>query len=327
MSGLLKSSALFRLRQAAFLVTFGLVTSGLLTSSLMGCGGSARPVDGGAPSDAGAPDSGPPVDAGSFDAGLSCGADNFAIPCNGGGFCPILSTCVSGNSCQCESDSVALTCGGQPCSLVSGGCNYPDWWCAPRTAGSCGPQNFTVACTDGDGGTFHCPTGASCLPGNACACPFSTEVPVDCSGAECIGGCSYPNWWCAPRAPGACGALNFTVPCPGPDGGEFFCPTNALCEPDACRCPDAFVDLSCQGAACLGNCTSPDWWCAPRDAGACGAQNFTVPCPDGDGGTFFCPTHAVCEVAGCGCGGAHPPVDCSGQPCDGGCAFPNWWCG
>lgn len=124
----------------------------------------------------------------------------------------------------------------------------------------------------------------------------------------------------------SCGAANFVVVCAS--GGT--CPTQSRCSsPGRCTCADDTVALDCSGQACgaVVNCLYPNWWCLPRTPGPCGARNFTVPCNDGDGGIYHCPTNGTCLTnRRCGCAAGHSAIDCSGQPCSGACSYPNWWC-
>jgi hypothetical protein len=70
-----------------------------------------------------------------------------------------------------------------------------------------------------------------------------------------------------------------------------------------------------------------NWWCAPREPGNCGAQNFSVACSEPDGSLFYCPTHAICKAGQlCICPVGYLTTDCSGNGCSGDCTYPNWWC-
>ncbi len=124
----------------------------------------------------------------------ACGLYNFETECPMvQGYCPSNSSCAANNSCKCDPGYVDLNCSGEPCKLV--GCQFPQWWCAPLVAGSCGAQNFTVTCSDGKGGTYSCPAQSSCGSDEKCSCDPGLTA-MDCAGQTCNGDCLYPNWWC-----------------------------------------------------------------------------------------------------------------------------------
>ncbi|MBS2026576.1 MAG: hypothetical protein JST54_01625 [Deltaproteobacteria bacterium] len=121
---------------------------------------------------------------------------------------------------------------------------------------------------------------------------------------------------------GSCGANNFTVTC----SGGATCPAHSTCVSGGCNCADGYYSASCEGVACTGQCTAPDYWCAPRQAGVCGAANFTVACPD-SAGTYYCPTHSSCGAnRSCTCDSGYPAKSCGGSACNNSCSYPDWWC-
>ena len=190
---------------------------------------------------------------------------------------------------------------------------------------SCGVDNFTVVCPLG-----KCPGNSTCKSDPfECVCDEGF-TSVTCDGGPCTDNdCEGKGWWCAPREAGACGVLNFTVPCG--DGGSY-CPSSTTCTAGTCSCVTDTVALSCEGLACStidGGCDghTGDWWCAPLQAGSCGPQNWTVHCATASGGTYRCPTNASCSVSGCLCDTPSLAEACDGNLCnDGGCSYPNWWC-
>ena len=200
------------------------------------------------------------------DAGV-CGQESFDVSCGGdAGACPPNSACVvlgGQPTCQCADAYVALDCGGMPCLLLDGGCASPGWWCAPRVAGPCGAQNFTVPC-GADAGSYDCATNEFCGPDVTCICPQGL-LALTCDGQDCSlvdGGCVYPGYNCEPRAPGTCGPLNFSVQCDDGDGGIYYCPSRGACHPPSgCDCAGGTQPVSCGGLACNGNCSYPNWWC------------------------------------------------------------------
>ncbi len=208
-----------------------------------------------------------------------------------------------------------------------------DAGCTPGDGGDCpfcGAGNFVVECPGLKGLAGTCPRNATCNANQTCSCNAG-YAEVSCDGGACSGNnCTSPGWWCAPVAPGGCGPLNFTVTCPRADGGSFTCPTHAICGSATCAgCEDGFVDESCDGISCQAMaCAASDWWCAPREAGACGPQNFTLACPDGDGGILgYCPTNGICQGRSCGCLSGYVQASCSNQPCAiGGCPEDEYWC-
>ncbi len=199
-------------------------------------------------------------------------------------------------------------------------------------ASVCGDRNFDVSC-GGDAGA--CPPNSGCVvlggqPTCACADGF---VALDCAGTPCLlldGGCASPNWWCAPRVPGPCGAQNFTVPC-GADAGSYDCATNEFCGPGVtCVCPEGMLALTCDGRDCSlvdGGCSYPGYDCEPRGPGPCGPLNFSIECQQPDGGIYFCPSHGACyPPSSCVCADGTQPVSCGGLTCNGNCTYPDWWC-
>ena len=126
-------------------------------------------------------------------------------------------------------------------------------------AGStCGAANFTVHCSDG---VTDCPTNSHCVDDYFCTCEPS-YVAKDCTGKACSPtvACNYPNWSCTGVGVSACGASNFTTPCPG--GG--FCPSHSSCVKSGvvCACDSGFVGSTCSGTSCdTVTCGYPDWWC------------------------------------------------------------------
>lgn len=140
----------------------------------------------------------------------------------------------------------------------SGGASSSSGGTASSGPAACG--TLTVSC-----GAYLCPPGSVCGAGSTCSCPDDT-LAVDCDGGACGASCVAPNWWCAPLAPGGCGALNFDVNCTG-DAGVYQCPSNGSCAAgDTCSCKPGYAAQTCKGAPC-GSCVYPNWWCAPADAG------------------------------------------------------------
>jgi len=268
-------------------------------------------------------------------------------------FVAALAACASGTSGPAPTvSSSAGTSGGRPASSAggaagggtsggsSGGASTGsgdagfDAGCTPGDGGDCpfcGAANFVVRCgIKGIGAT--CPRHSSCGPGDGCPCDEG-YVAVRCGdGGACTDSnpCQGSDWWCAPVEPGGCGALNFTVPCPDGGGGVTYCPTHASCGTAGCSgCQDGYVDESCGGEACEAQpCTYPEWWCAPRQAGPCGPQNFTVACTDGDGGVSgYCPTNGSCDGQTCGCPSGDVLANCADEPCGlGSCDEDEFWC-
>jgi hypothetical protein len=113
-----------------------------------------------------------------------------------------------------------------------------------------------------------------------------------------------------------CGASNFSVAC-----GPGTCPTHASCQANSCVCDPGYASLNCDGTSCSGaTCTSLGWWCVPA---ACGMANFTTMC----GGGSTCPAEAVCMPGNkCDCAAGAQGSSCTGQPCNGNCSYPNWYC-
>jgi hypothetical protein len=116
----------------------------------------------------------------------SCGTSNFVTTC-GGGMCPADAQCAGTNRCSCLEGTHAARCDGQPCP--SGGCAFPDYWCAV-----CGPRNETVPC-----GTTGCPSFSTCTASLSCMC-MAGYHPEHCDGSPCMGDCNGSNWWCVPGA-------------------------------------------------------------------------------------------------------------------------------
>ena len=118
-----------------------------------------------------------------------------------------------------------------------------------------------------------------------------------------------------------CGPAGFTVVCK--DGNT--CPANGVCGKDGtCTCDSEHLAVDCSGRKCHGDCIYPLWKCEPRKPGP---DNFTLECPRGDGGFFQCPNHGACLAnASCDCADGYVSVYPDGTPCNGKCAYPNWWC-
>jgi len=134
-------------------------------------------------------------------------------------------------------------------------------------------------------------------------------------GSACSGG-SAPD-----AGPAVCGASNFTA-CAGACANLSVCQVN-----NVCVCNADTVALDCSGQVCNGGCRAPNWWCVPRDAGACGPVNFTVPHTTADGGVGHCPTDGVYVSGGCECPTDFTELSCTGVPCNvSPCTYPNYWC-
>ncbi|MHB8419101.1 MAG: hypothetical protein ACYDCL_13575 [Myxococcales bacterium] len=258
-----------------------------------------------------------------------CGAGNFAVVCPLHlGTCPRDSVCA-GSACDCDEGFVGMHCGDAGECTSANPCSYPDWWCAPREPGPCGPQNFTVPCPDGRGGVAYFPTHGSCGSAGSFGGCASGYVDLSCSGEPCsVQACTAPDWWCAPLDAGACGAQNFTTPCPDGDGGTFYCPANGSCAAGGgCGCQDGYIDVTCAGEPCTETtCSYPGWWCTPGTL-ACGALNDTVWCTGAGGSLYRCPANGLCFFQGCACNPGYSAIGCDGVPCgDGGCGARSWWC-
>ncbi len=233
------------------------------------------------------------------------------------------------------------------------------------TTGTCGAPNFDLLCSGAGGAAnYNCPDHGTCAGSNACGCEDG-YLQLNCAGELCSGNCAYPDWWCAPRQAGACGAANFSVPCPDGTGGTFYCPSTSACGTNnSCSCAAGEIAVSCSGITCssANPCSYPDWWCTTQTAtgssttstggssssgsggtsggtlcplpqgttgaSSCGAQNFVTPCALPNGNTIYCPLNATCDPrGGCDCPLGFNTQDCSGNACSGsGCAYPNWWC-
>lgn len=240
--------------------------------------------------------------------------------CPGGGIGP---SSKGGSSLAAASGASSSTRSG---SSSGGSTSGADAGCTPGDGGNCpfcGADNFVVACPSG----LKCPRGAVCGDLGNCVCPAGYSQ-LDCDGGLCsrANPCSGTGWWCAPWEPGVCGPRDQTVLC----GGGSACPSNSTCAPGGqCDCGSAYSAVSCSGQSCNATTCEPDaWWCAPRQAGACGPANFTLSCADGG---YLCPTHGVClnNGASCSCGAGYVALDCAGNYCDAAnasCQTGDFWC-
>jgi hypothetical protein len=233
-----------------------------------------------------------------------------------------------GTSGYCAADG----CGGNSGNgTADGPCDSAgasDGTCAPDGAGG-------YACIQGGAATEGCDPNATrqtpatlCVVGDLCLIlsDAGPSCQKACQPAEGVSGCPSGTT-CVPFAgdptDGIClsGCTALTVAC-----GSGFCPVTSVCSgSDGCTCPSDTVALTCSGIPCGSSCSGA-WWCAPRQAGACGATNFDVPCGSDGGG--WCPSNGFCQNGGCVCNRGFEPVSCAGLPCtDGaGCSYPNWWC-
>ncbi len=167
-----------------------------------------------------------------------------------------------------------------------------------------------------------CPGGLTCEPGVGCTLPALDALcgpETDCSAAG--GACRLGI--CAPACGGGCavGRVCSSVvdgACLRDCAGGEACPQGLACTPlwyggkHGCLPP----------AQAPTACTAIELEPAP----VCGAEGFTVRCPNG---TTVCAAHSTCrEGGGCECAPGWVPWQCAtAQSCGStSCAYPNWWC-
>jgi hypothetical protein len=89
-------------------------------------------------------------------------------------------------------------------------------------------------------------------------------------------------------------------------GQNAFCPANAMCMGTSCQCAQGYVALDCSDNLCNGNCTAPNYWCAPANqvggsSGGSGGSGSSGGSGGGGGGGG-----SKCDAAGVGLNGPTP---------------------
>lgn len=262
------------------------------------------------------------------------------VPTNG------MATC-DGMNCGIRCDAGFRACGDRCLPLTSVEA------CGPSCTPCPPPPEHASATCDGSTCGFRCSAGyhrcgdrcvsdldvtscgASCTP-----CFVPTNGRATCDGTRCGVVCNTSFERCDERCVDArtdplhCGGCGRTCAFPGAsalcrDGrcvrgacasGRGDC--NGL-EADGCE-TDLTTDTNCGacGVVCASGRTCRAGVCVSF-APVCGADNFTVRCPEGD----FCAENSTCVGGGrCRCNADFTPVTCSGTACEGRCTYPNWWC-
>lgn len=224
---------------------------------------------------------------------------NFNVVQCTGFTCPANSNCAANNTCTCRSGYTGVDCDGASCTDVA--CDAPDWRCVANTACGSSTTFNVVRCASGG----WCPLNSTCS-GSLCQCDTGYEART-CAGAACNGGCSAPNYWCAPTGGagggGGTGGSGGTGGTGGSGGGSgaTTCeigkkPTLASCGGDVCSC----------SAACVNN--------SDCNSGCCRQGYCTLSCVCSGSGTV----QVDCRLGGAGGGGGGGTV--------GGGPEPRWGC-